>query len=150
MTSQGHNELIPNSLLLSNEDVMTWTYFPHNLPFVRGVNQLLVDSSTEVHWCRALLISFLLAWISCGTNSRVAHHLKGYKARMRMIMCNANSAFHHIIKKKTVCMENGIWYDINIYLPAGPRYKRLKVWISLSFFNILYVSASNKTWDGLS
>ena len=47
-------------------------------------------------------------------------------------------------------MKNGIWYGINIYLPTGPKYKRLKVWISFSFFNILYVSASNKTWDASS
>ena len=51
---------------------MTWKWFLHNWPFVRGILcRWLVDSPHKRPVLQALMLSLLLVWTSYGTNSWV-------------------------------------------------------------------------------
>ena len=57
---------------MSTHDVITWKRFLYYWPFVREINQSLVDSFGKSLWYGALMFPLLLGWIKCWTNSRVA------------------------------------------------------------------------------
>ena len=55
-----------------HDDVIKWKYFPRRWPFVWGINRSPVNSPRKGQWRRALMFSFICAWINGWVNNREA------------------------------------------------------------------------------
>ena len=81
-----------------HDDVIKWKYYPRYWPFVRGIHRSQVNSTHKGQWRRALMFSFICAWINCWVNNREAGDLR-----------------HNHPNYEGHCNE------LNIYVPASPR-----------------------------
>ena len=48
----------------AHDDVIKWKHFPHNWPFVRGINRSPVNSHHKGQWRGGLMFSLICAWIN--------------------------------------------------------------------------------------
>ena len=59
-----------------HDDVIKWKYFPRYWLFVRGIQRSPVNSPHNDQWRRALVFSFICAWIKGWVNNRQAGDLR--------------------------------------------------------------------------
>ena len=55
---------------LCHDDVIKWKRFPRYWSFVPGIHWSPVNSLLKGQWCRALIFSFICAWINGWVNNR--------------------------------------------------------------------------------
>ena len=74
--------LVPVSSIFCwhHDNVMIWKCSPHYWPSMRGIHHWVVVSITNTQL--ALLLSLMLAWTSCWTNSQVAGDLRCHDAHV--------------------------------------------------------------------
>ena len=63
-----------------HEDVIKWKHFLRYWPFVRGIHRSPVNSPHKGQWRRALMFSFICAWIHSWVNNRKACDLRCHRA----------------------------------------------------------------------
>ena len=66
--------------IVYHEDVIKWKYFPRYWPFVRGIHRSPVNSPHKGQWRRALMFSFICAWINGWVNNREVGDLRRHRA----------------------------------------------------------------------
>ena len=67
--------------------IMTWQWFPHYWPYVRGIHGSLLDSADKGPVTVTLIFPLLLAWISCWTNRRVVSAFRWHDAHVISPWC---------------------------------------------------------------
>ena len=65
-----------NLCFFTNDDVIKWKHFPRYWPFLREIYRSPVNSPRKGQWRRALIFSFLCAWINGWVNNREAGDLR--------------------------------------------------------------------------
>ena len=63
-----------------HDDVIKWKHFPRYWPFVRGIHRSPVHSPHKGQWRRALIFSFICAWMNSWINNREAVDLRRHRA----------------------------------------------------------------------
>ena len=64
---------------IHHDDVIQWKHFPRYWPFVRGIHRSSVNSPNKGQWRRALMLSFICAWINGWVNNREAGDLRRHR-----------------------------------------------------------------------
>ena len=73
-------------LPVNHDDVIKWKHFPHNWPFVRGIQRSPVNSPHKGQWRGALMLSLIWVWINDWVNNREAGDLRRYRAHYDVIV----------------------------------------------------------------
>ena len=68
-----------------HDDVIKWKHFPRNLPFVRGIHRLPVNSPHKGQWREALIFPLICAWITGWLNNGDAGDLRRHRAHYDVI-----------------------------------------------------------------
>ena len=63
-------------LLGIHDDTIKWKHFPHNWPFVWGIERSQENSPQKGQWCGTLMFSLICAWINGGVNKHEAGDLR--------------------------------------------------------------------------
>ena len=69
-----------------HDDVIKWKHFPRYWPFVRGIHRSPVNPPHKGQWRRALMFSFICAWINRWVNNREAGDLIHHRAHYDVIV----------------------------------------------------------------
>ena len=69
-----------------HDDVIKWKHFPRYRSFVRGIHRSPVNSRHKGQWRRALMFSFICAWINIWVNNREAGDLRHHRAHYDVIV----------------------------------------------------------------
>ena len=72
--------------LTAHDDVIKWKHFPCYWPFVRGIHRSPLNSPHKGQWRRALMFSFICAWISGWVNNREIGDLRCHGAHCDVIV----------------------------------------------------------------
>ena len=88
-------------LIAQHDDVIKWSHFPRNWPFMRGIHRSPKNSPHKGQWRGDLMFSLICVWIHGWVNNREAGDLRRYRA-------------HHDL----IVMERGIVLCIAIIYPC--------------------------------
>ena len=69
-----------------HDDVIRWKHFPRYWPFVPGIHRSPVNSPHKGQWRRALMFSFICAWINAWVNNREAGDLRRHPSHHDVIV----------------------------------------------------------------
>ena len=91
-----------------HDDVIKWKHCPRYWPFVRGIHRATVNSAHKGQWRRALIFSFICAWINGCVNNHKAGDLRRHHVHYDIaifMMIDMTYHFHGItyIVPATVC-----------------------------------------------
>ena len=62
-----------------HDDVIKWKHFPRYWPLVQGIHRSPVNSPHKGQWRRALMFSFICAWINGWVNNRETGDLRRHR-----------------------------------------------------------------------
>ena len=80
-----------------HDDVIKWSHFPRNWPFVRGIHQSLVYPTHKGQWRGALMFYLLCALLNNWVNNREAGDLRRHRANYDVIVTTWPIWFTHKI-----------------------------------------------------
>ena len=73
-------------MMVLHDDVIKWTHFPRNWPFVREIHRSLVISPHKGQWRGAFVFSLICAWINGWVNNGDAGDLRRHRAHCDVIV----------------------------------------------------------------
>ena len=85
-----------------HDDVMKWTYFPRNRPFVRDIQRPQVNSPQKGQWRRALMFSLICARINDWVNNGEAGDLRRHRDHYDVIVMKYIITFWSVIGNMVV------------------------------------------------
>ena len=128
----------------SHDDVIKWKHFPRYWPFVRGIHRSPVNFPHKGQWRRALMFSFICAWINGPINNREAGDLGRHPAHYDVIVmaqmrlagsiCTRGTAFtvgHRRRVTAVTCLPR--WRRRKTRLQVRPLLPYYRAWIFAIF-----------------
>ena len=85
------------SISLEHDDIIKWNHFPRYWPFVRGIHRYPVNSLHKGQWLRALMFSWICAWINGWVNNGEAGDFRHHRAHYDVIVMKLLSCGYHRI-----------------------------------------------------
>ena len=92
---------------LTFHDVIKWTHFPRDWPFVPGIHRSPVNSPQKGQWCGTLMFSLIWAWTNGWVNICKAGDLRRHRAHYDatvMYMQNGDVVWRPIHYLNTCCV----------------------------------------------
>ena len=100
----------PDMSLTIHTHIMTWEYFLHCWPFVRGIRQWAMDSPHKIQ----SLLFLLLPWIKSSTNSSVAGDLGCLNPHVDGLMQKRCNSIANAMELHHFCIKLSIWCHCDI------------------------------------
>ena len=101
-----------DSIIIIHDDVTQWKQFPRYWPFVWGIYWLPVNCPHKGQWRRALMFSFICAWIYAWVNNHEAGDLRRNCAHYDVIVMISWVKYNIRI----VVYQQAIWFTAIFYL----------------------------------
>ena len=117
----------------THDDVIKWKHFPRYWPFVWGIHRSPVNSPHKGQWRRALIFSFICAWINGWVNNRKAGSLRRHRADYDVTVMQLLSTFRNPFNQQSYLV---VAYSIGC--PIMCKWLNSTILITVMFDNLVW------------